>query len=85
MKDKDLRYKVASLANKLNNLAEQVGDLPEVRYCGVCKHRTLQECGRGGWEKEGDYLFWRKPYDWLCLTCGTKWECHNEEVCQKVK
>ena len=75
MKDKDLRKRVTELEVQLDVLPRLW-----VRFCKKCGHDTGQVRDTG----IGYFYTIIKTYDFKCLNCGTKWNCHEETVCQEV-
>ena len=83
MKDKELRERVSRLEQDFNGgvsvqidgFTRELKDL-RIKYCEKCKHETMQK---------QIILHPNYSHIYLCLNCGTKFECKQETVCKEVK
>ena len=91
MKGKELEGHVFGLERRLQDIEQKVWGLEakawvdvEIRSCKKCGHDTLQQKGAPSYYRKGKEPYYGMEYDFKCLTCGTKWNCRAETVCEEV-
>lgn len=84
MKDKKLGEKFDALEFELKSrvgiLESEIEAKPpwEIRFCKKCGHETMQKRG------ELYAFFKEKDFDYMCLNCGTKWDCSTQTICTEI-